>query len=202
MRNPFSARLSALRPLAIWTLGFVSFPVAGIAGELVGKVNSPLHAFLGGLAAGLVIGLGQSLASSKRLDPRRWIPATSIGMGVGLLVGASAVDFGTSLTQLAGMGAITGAALGVAQAVALPTSPRRRVVWAAALPALWSLGWVVTTLIGVDVEAQYTNFGAAGAVTFSLLSGILLHLLLPVRTLPESNPTVAPRRFNKTGASS
>jgi hypothetical protein len=49
------------------------------------------------------------------------------------------------------------------------------------MPLLWSLGWTVTTLVGVDVEKQYTHFGITGALTFSALSGLLLHVLLPYR---------------------
>ena len=80
------------------------------------------------------------------------------------------------------MGAITGLFLGVAQGIALPGPTRSRLVWAAAMPLLWALGWTVTPLIGVAVDQQFTVFGAAGAVTFSALSGALLHLF-PV-TLP------------------
>jgi len=42
-------------------------------------------------------------------------------------------------------------------------------------------GLTVTTLGGIDVDQQFTNFGAYGAVTFAALSGILLHDLLPYR---------------------
>jgi hypothetical protein len=45
----------------------------------------------------------------------------------------------------------------------------------------------VTTRVGVAVEEQFSVFGAAGAVTFSALSGVLLNVLLPVAT---SNATV------------
>jgi hypothetical protein len=45
----------------------------------------------------------------------------------------------------------------------------------------------VTTLVGVAVDEQFSVFGAAGAVTFSALSGVLLNVLLPVRA---SNATV------------
>jgi hypothetical protein len=62
------------------------------------------------------------------------------------------------------------------------TPVRYRVAWAAAIPVLWALGWTLTTLAGVDVDKQYTIFGSAGAVTFSALSGALLHRLLPART--------------------
>lgn len=161
----------------IWTAGFLSFPLAGLAGMAVaGAVDDPVAALTGGVVTGLVVGIGQSLAG--RLDPRRWVPATTLGMGVGLLLGASAVGYGTSLGQLALMGAITGVPLGIAQALALPRGSRW--AWAAAMPALWAMGWTVTTLFGIDVESQYTIFGATGAITFSALSGLLLHRLTEV----------------------
>jgi hypothetical protein len=73
------------------------------------------------------------------------------------------------------MGALTGLVLGPAQALALPRSTRMRWAWAAALPALWALGWTTTTLGGIAVDQQFTIFGAYGAVTFSALSGLVLH---------------------------
>ena len=178
------------RAWLIWILGFLAFPLAGLAGTgVAGRVDSPLAALLGGAVAGLVIGAGQSLASLRRLDPRKWVPATAVGMGLGLLLGASIVDYRTSLADLALMGALTGIALGVAQALALPSHARSRWVWAAAMPVLWALGWTVTTLGGIDVDQQFTNFGAYGAATFSALSGILLHYLLPYRTTDRTPHT-------------
>jgi hypothetical protein len=168
------------RTWLIWTAGFLAFPVAGLAGGAVaGRVDSPVAALLGGAVTGLVIGAGQALVSSRRLDPRRWIPATTIGMSLGLLLGATTVGYRTSLADLALMGALTGVALGVAQTLALPRHAHRRWTWAAALPFLWALGWTATTLAGIAVDEQFTVFGAIGAVTFSALSGLLLHRLLP-----------------------
>jgi hypothetical protein len=100
-------------------------------------------------------------------------------MGGGLLLGAAAVDYGTSLADLALMGAITGLVLGAAQALALPPRARFRWVWALALPGVWAAGWSVTTLGGIAVDQQFTVFGAYGAVTASALSGLLLLLVLP-----------------------
>jgi hypothetical protein len=171
-----------MKPWLIWTAGFVAFPIAGLAGTAVaGRVDSPLAALTGGLAAGAVVGAGQALCSSRRLDPLRWIVVSAIGMGLGLLLGATAVGYGTSLRDLAVMGFLTGLALGVAQALALPATTRRRIAWAVAIPPLWALGWTATTVGGIDVDQQFTIFGAYGAITFSALSGLLLHLLLPVR---------------------
>jgi asparagine N-glycosylation enzyme membrane subunit Stt3 len=100
-------------------------------------------------------------------------------MGLGLLLGAVTVGYGTSLADLALMGALTGLLLGPAQALALPRGTRLRWLWSAAMPALWALGWTATTLGGIAVEEQFTVFGAYGAITFSALSGLLLLRLLP-----------------------
>jgi hypothetical protein len=184
---------SRLRRWLIWTAGFLAFPIAGLAGTgVAGRVDSPLAALLGGAVAGLVIGLGQTLASLGRLDIRRWVPATGLGMGLGLLLGAVTVGYGTSLADLALMGALTGLILGPAQALALPRGTHRRWLWAAAMPALWALGWTATTLGGIAVEEQFTVFGAYGAVTFSALSGLLLLLLLPDRPAADSSAAPAP----------
>lgn len=181
------------RDWLIWTAGFLAFPIAGLAGTgVVGRVDDPLSALIGGAVAGLGIGVGQVLASRGRLDIRRWVPATGIGMGLGLLLGAAVVDYGTSLGELALMGALTGLVLGPAQALALPPSTRLRWAWAAALPPLWALGWTTTTLGGISVEEQFTVFGAYGAVTFSALSGLLLLRLLPDRSVAGSSPARAP----------
>ena len=184
-------RASRLRRWLVWTAGFLAFPIAGLAGTgVAGRVDSPLAALLGGAVAGLVIGAGQTLASLGRLDIRRWVPATGVGMGLGLLLGAVTVGYDTSLADLALMGGLTGLVLGPAQALALPRGTRLRWLWAAAMPALWALGWTATTLGGIAVEDQFTVFGAYGAVTFSALSGLLLLLLLPDR--PAAGSAAAP----------
>ena len=41
----------------LWTVGFVSFPIAGIAAQAaVGRINDAVSALVGGLVAGAVIG--------------------------------------------------------------------------------------------------------------------------------------------------
>jgi hypothetical protein len=67
-----------------------------------------------------------------------------------------------------------------------------RWAWAAAMPALWALGWTATTLGGIAVEEQFTVYGAYGAITFSALSGLLLLLLLPERPATGSPPAPTP----------
>ena len=191
-----TASRHALLSWLIWTAGFVSFPIAGVAAGLTaGRVDDPLAALVAGLVTGAIIGVGQWLASCGRLRPVRWILATVVGMGLGLLFGATAVGFGTTLADLALMGALTGLLLGVAQTLALPAATRYRWVWAAAIPLLWALGWTITTLVGVAVEKQFSVFGAASAITFSAISGLLLHRLLPGRT--TNAPVIAGRADDK-----
>ena len=188
-----TSRASGLRTWLIWTAGFLAFPLAGLAGTaVVGRVDSPVAALVGGAVAGLGIGLGQTLASRGRFDIRRWVPATGIGMGLGLLLGAVTVGYATSLPDLALMGALTGLVLGPAQALALPRGARWGWAWAAAMPVLWALGWTTTTLGGIAVDEQFTVFGAYGAITFSALSGLLLLLLLPERSTAGSPPAPTP----------
>jgi len=189
MSSSGTSQRTFTRTWLLWATGFLTFPVAGLVGAAAaGRVDGAIAALIGGTASGLVLGAGQVLASRHRLDPRRWIPATGVGMGIGLLLGAAVVDFDTSLADLAVMGVLTGLALGPAQAFALPRRARMRWTWAVAMPALWALGWTVTTLGQIHVEEQFTIFGAYGALTFSALSGVLLHFLLPYRPAADQVP--------------
>jgi hypothetical protein len=193
MTDHVRARTSFLRSWLLWTAGSLAFPIAGLAGTAVaGRVDSPLAALSGGAVAGLVLGAGQTLASRGRLDIRTWVPATALGMGLGLLLGAATVGYDTSLRDLVLMGALTGLVLGPAQALALPRGTRLRWTWAAAVPALWALGWTATTLGGIHVDRQFTIYGAYGAITFSALSGLLLLQLLPDRPAARPAPALPP----------
>jgi len=167
----------------LWTAGFLAFPIGGaLATALVGRINDVGSALLGGLVAGAVIGAGQWLVARRLLEARTWIPATALAMGIGLGVGGWVVGYGTSLGELALMGAITGIPLGAAQAYLLRDRVANAWVWAAAVPLLWALGWTVTTAGGIDVDRQFAVFGAYGAITFMALSGVLLDRLRAATT--------------------
>lgn len=179
-----TTRNQLLRSWALWTVGFLAFPIAGVAGKAIaGPVDDLLAALLGGAVTGLIIGAGQSLVARGALPPIRWIAATTLGMTAGLALGAATVDYGTTLAELALMGLLTGVPLGVAQAFALPPSARRRLPWAVTTPILWALGWTVTTVLGIDVGTRYTVFGSTGAIVFSALSGLVLYQLIRPRVI-------------------
>jgi hypothetical protein len=182
----------------LWTAGFLAFPIAGVLAEmLTGRINHVGSALVGGMVAGAVIGTGQWLVARRLLEAQTWIPATALAMGIGLGVGAWVVGYGTSLGELALMGAITGIPLGAAQAYLLRDRVANAWVWAAAMPLLWALGWTVTTAGGIDVDQQFAVFGAYGAITFMALSGILLDRL---RAATPAASTLDPARHKATAA--
>jgi hypothetical protein len=167
--------------MARWMVSFAGFPLGGyLAMLLVGPVDSTARAIAGGLVTGAVLGAIQSWG--MRADLRQamaWVVTIAVGLSVGLAVGATVVDFGTSLGDLAVQGAISGLAVGAAQAFSLfPRIGTIAFAWPVYLAAVWTAGWVITTSVGVQVEDQFTVFGAAGAVTVTLLTSVLPVLLV------------------------
>jgi hypothetical protein len=161
-----------------WVAVALAFPVAGLIGRAVsGPVDAPEAALIGGLLTGAGLGAVEWLAAREEFgDAAAWIAVSAVGYGLGLVAGAAAVGYATDLASLALMGAISGTLLGGAQGLALAAQGRRRLAlaWAAAMPALLALGWVVTTAGGIDVDRQFTVFGAFGAIAFMVLSGLVL----------------------------
>jgi hypothetical protein len=170
-------RPAALKSFLIWVgLTLVGIPLAGFLGHtVVGAVDSVMPALIGGALTGAGIGLAQWLMLRRNLGiGTEWIVATSAGLAVGLAIGAMAVGYETTTSQLVIMGAISGATVGIAQGLLLRDKFSLWHVWIVAMPVLWALGWVVTDAAGIDVAKQFTVFGAAGAVVFGILSALLL----------------------------
>ena len=171
----------ASRRLWVWPIAIlVSFPIAGYLADLVvDGVDSVWAALVGGLIAGLVIGAAEWFAL-RRWVSWLWIAATSIGMAAGLTAGAALVDYGTGRGDVLLMGAVTGLGVGALQALVLARSEVSGALWwAVANPPAWALCWLVTSyVITRNIQDQFTNFGASGAVVFGLLTWLLLAMLL------------------------
>jgi hypothetical protein len=177
--TPTSTR-SRARTVGRWMVTFAGFPLGGLTAELVvGPVDGPAAAVLGGLITGTILGAVQAWGlGPRRPDPVRWAAATGLGLAVGLGVGAAVVDYGTGLSDLVVQGAVSGAAVGIAQAVVLrPRLGRIAAAWPLALAAVWAAGWAITTSIGVQVEDGFTVFGSSGAITVTALTSVLPLLL-------------------------
>jgi len=157
-------------------VSFLGFPLGGLAAILVvGAVDNLTAALIGGLITGTILGAAQSWAMGRSGPPALlWIAATGVGFMAGFGVGSAVVDYDTSLAALTVQGAISGLAVGIAQALVLRRRLGRLVlVWPAALPVIWALGWVVTTSIGVAVDQQFIVFGSSGALVVTALTAVL-----------------------------
>ena len=182
-----TARRIWLWPVAI----LVSFPIGGyIADLVVDGVDSLGPALAAGLIVGAAIGAAEWFALRQRVS-WLWIPATTVGMAVGLVAGAALVDYGIGRGDLALMGAVNGAAVGVMQALVLA---RHRIQgalwWAVANPPAWALGWLVSSyVISRNIDERFPIFGASGAIVFGVLTWLLLAALF--RAAPEVRGTAA-----------
>jgi hypothetical protein len=166
--------------LWMWLVAIlVSFPVGGYVADLVvDGVDSVAAALAGGLVTGAIIGVAEWFAL-RRWVSLTWILATVAGMTIGLVSGAALVDYGIGRGDLVLMGAVTGAGVGVLQAVVLA---RRKVPgaiwWAVANPPTWALGWYVSSyVISRNIDERFPIFGASGALAFGLLTWLLLSYL-------------------------
>jgi hypothetical protein len=167
-----------------WVAVAVAFPVAGYIGWVVGgRVDAIGAALVGGALTGAGLGAVQWWAADGALGrATAWTGASAVGYAVGLAAGAALVGYDTDVASLAVMGFVSGAVLGGAQGLVLAREGRRGLTlpWALAMPVLFALGWCASTSIGVDVGDQFTVFGAAGAIVFMLLSGLLLAHFAPL----------------------
>jgi hypothetical protein len=161
-----------------WVAVAAAFPVAGLIGWKVGgRVDAVAAALVGGALTGAGLGAVQWWAADGALGrAAAWVGASAVGYAGGLAAGAALVGYDTDLAALAVMGLVSGAVLGGAQGLVLAREGRRElaVAWGVAMPVLFALGWIATSAAGISVEEQFTVFGAAGAVLFMLLSGLLL----------------------------
>ena len=183
------------RRLWLWAVAIlVSLPIGGYVADLaVNGVDSVGAAIVGGVIVGAVIGTAEWFALRHRIS-WLWIPATIVGMAVGLVAGAALVGYGIGRADLALMGAVNGAAVGTAQALVLARHRVRGAVWwAVANPPAWALGWFVTSyVISRNVDERFAIFGASGALVFGLLTWLLLARLFRTPAAPGTAARAAP----------
>lgn len=159
----------------------LAFPPAGYLGWLLaGHVDSPSAAALAGVVTGAVLGGGQWLVLRRRGVTLRWATATAVAFGIGLTVGAAVVGYDTDRVSLAVMGAVSGLAVGVAQARSVRSSMSSVLTWGGTTGALWALGWVISSFV-IDPADQWPVFGASGAIVVTLMQSMFIERVLPLR---------------------
>src|SRR3954466_849695 len=174
---PATARTLSRPRVWAWPLAaLLGFPIGGYAANLAAGAGASVGAaIVGGLIAGAMVGTAQWLAL-RRFVPWLWIAATSLGMGLGLAIGAALVDYGIDRGELMLMGAVTGVVVGVLQALVLARNGFAGAAWwVAANPPLWALAWLISSyVISANVDERFTNFGASGVILYALGTVLLL----------------------------
>jgi hypothetical protein len=162
-------------PVWAWPLAILlGFPIGGLIADLiVGPVDSFGAALAGGLIAGAVIGVAQWLAL------RQFIPwdldcsdEYRDGRGPHHRLGARRLRDQPRRPHAHGCTDGRGCR-GVARQHISGAA-----WWAAANPPAWALAWLVSSyVLSSNVDEQFTNFGASGALLYALLTGLLLGAL-------------------------
>jgi hypothetical protein len=78
------------------------------------------------------------------------------------------------------MGAVTGLAVGAAQALVLVRHGIAGAAWWVVLnPPAWAAAWLISSyVISTNIDERFTNFGASGTVLYALLTSLLLAWML------------------------
>ena len=177
-----------------WLPTFLAFPLGGLlAIETVGSLDDPASAAAGGLLAGAVIGggavAGAALAAASGAAGSAY---TAAAMAAGAALAAAVTGAGTELADVMLSGLVTGAAVGAAQSALLARGPRAAAAWTAVTAAGWSLGWLATSAVIVDIERGHHVFGSSGALLVTVLTGLVLRRILAGRDATAAAPVLAP----------
>jgi hypothetical protein len=172
-----------IRDYAKWLAVFLAYPIAGFLGRAIANpADNVVMAFITGAVAGAVLGLAQWVALGRYMSAVRWIGATSAGLGLSFVI---VQMFGaTSSAAAPVIGAVTGLGVGLAQSLVRSDRIPPAAVWIPTMGIAWSIGWVVTTSIGVQAEAGWPVVGVSGALVSQALSGAVLLMMSRRRAQP------------------
>lgn len=163
-----------------WVLAFLGFPIGGfLAHILVGPVTTTARAVMAGALTGAIVGLVQWFVLQSRLPLSiGWVIATSGGMALGLGLGVALFGGEMSGNALLWRAVITGLSIGLAQWLILRSILPQSAIWMVVIALGWVAGWFITRSAGIDLTPKWPVFGASGALTFQVLTGLALYFLL------------------------
>lgn len=174
--------MSQKRLFLRWLPTFLAFPLGGLASiAVVGPTATAVAGLASGAILGAVVGGAQWLALRSSGVGRSWWVATTIATAVATAFTVLVIGPGTATGDLVLRGAVTGLAVGAAQASVLPATWPRRLAWTAVTAAAWAGGWLITLQVIVDAERGYVSFGASGAMAATIVTGLALPVVRGLR---------------------
>jgi hypothetical protein len=172
-----------------WIVAVIAFPIGGYVGHAIaGPAATALAAFLSGVIAGAVIGLGQALSIGLRGRTLAvWVGGTSVGLAVALGIVTAVIGQIETSTEAIGLGLVSGALIGAAQASVLMRSGVANAwLWIPITALAWGVGWLVTAGIGVALAAGWPVYGLSGALVSQVITAAALWRLVSSRSALQS----------------
>ena len=173
-----------------WVVAVVAFPIGGYLGHLIASPAATAPAaFVSGLVAGAIIGLGQGLALKLPVQALvTWSAVTAVALALdGLTAIIGQIE---TIPDAIFLGAASGLLIGAGQAALLVRQRVRSAwTWVLASTAAWAIGWLVTASIGVDLEAGWPVYGLSGALASQLITALALWRLMPGDEVAGPPPT-------------
>jgi len=174
------SNLLASLPLR-WVVAIVAFAVGGYVGHLVGGPAATVPAALiSGLIAGAFIGFAQGLALRLSVNELAiWTAVTGVGLAISLAAVTAVIGQIETTGEAMLLGATSGLIIGIGQAAIMVRKAMAN-AWllVPATVAAWSVGWFVTSSIGVALAAGWPVYGLSGALVSQLITGAALWALL------------------------
>lgn len=164
-----------------WLLAVVAFPIGGYVGHLVGGPAATVPAALiSGLIAGAVIGLGQGLALKLGVEALAiWTAVAGIALALSLAAVTAVIGQIEATGDAMLLGVASGLAIGVGQAALLVRKAVANAwLWVPASAAAWTVGWFITSSIGVALAAGWPVYGLSGALVSQVITAGVLWALL------------------------
>jgi hypothetical protein len=167
-----------------WIVAIVGFPIGGYLGHAIaGPAATAPAALLSGLVAGAIIGLGQALSLGLRGQPLAiWAGGTAVGLAVALGIVTAAIGLIETQAEAVALGVVSGVLIGAAQAAVLMRAGVSNAwLWIPVTGLAWGVGWLVTSGIGVALEAGWPVYGLSGALVSQIITAVALWRLVPSR---------------------
>jgi hypothetical protein len=167
-----------------WIAAIVGFPIGGYLGHAIaGPASTAPAAFLSGLVAGAVIGLGQAVAIGLRGRPLAiWSGGTGVALAIALGTVTAAIGLIETQAEAVVLGVASGALIGAAQTIVLMRAGiANGLLWIPVTSLAWGIGWLVTSGIGVALEAGWPVYGLSGALASQLITAVALWRLVSSR---------------------
>ena len=172
-----------------WILAVAGFPIGGFLAEAIaGPAATVPAAILSGMIAGAIIGLAQAITLGLRAQALAiWVGGTAVALALALAAVTAAIGQIESSTEAIVLGIVSGGLIGAAQAAVLMRAGIANAwLWIPVTGIAWSVGWLITSGVGVALEPGWPVYGLSGAAVSQVTTAVALWRMVPSRDTLKS----------------